>query len=316
MPTLFPLSSPLLQKSVFIFLVLLILFTSFLNSAMALFAGLVVGLLLGNPFKTHTGKTSKYLLQAAVVGLGFGIDLYQVAETGLMGIVYTFVSLAVTMLVGLLLGKIFYTPPRLTHLVSSGTAICGGSAIAAVAPAIKANDQEISVALGIVFVLNAVALFVFPSIGEMLHLTQEQFGVWAAIAIHDTSSVVGAATRYGDEALQIATTLKLTRALWIVPLVLVSSFIFKSEEKKLSIPLFIVLFVLASVISTFIPVVATVSPAIVGTAKKGLLLSLFLIGANISLSALRSISPKPFWQGLLLWLFVSAASLAIIYGLG
>lgn len=316
MSKLFPLPSPLLQKTIFIALVLLILFTPYLNSAMALGAGLVVGLLLGNPFQAHTGKISKYLLQAAVVGLGFGIDLYQVAETGLMGAVYTFVSLAGTMLVGLLLGKLFYTPPRLTHLVSSGTAICGGSAIAAVAPAIKANDQEISVALGIVFVLNAVALFIFPPIGQALNLSQEQFGVWAAIAIHDTSSVVGAATQYGEEALQIATTLKLTRALWIVPLVLVSSLMFKEGEKKLSIPPFILLFVLASVISTFIPIVETVSPAIVALAKKGLLLSLFLIGANISLSALKAISPKPFWQGVILWLFISVVSLAFIYGLG
>ncbi|MCP2043801.1 YeiH family protein [Pontibacter sp. HSC-36F09] len=316
MSKLFPLSSPLFQKTIFIAFVLLILFTSLLNSAMALAAGLVVGLLLGNPFKARTGKISKYLLQAAVVGLGFGIDLYQVAETGLMGIVYTLVSLAATMLIGLLLGKLFYTPPRLTHLVSSGTAICGGSAIAAVAPAIKANDQEISVALGIVFVLNAVALFIFPPIGNALGLSQEQFGTWAAIAIHDTSSVVGAATRYGDEALRIATTLKLTRALWIVPLVLVSGLMFKDGKKKLSIPTFILLFVLASVISTFIPAVEVVSPTIVLLAKKGLLLSLFLIGANISLSALKAISAKPFWQGVILWLIISVVSLAVIYGLG
>ncbi|MDO6390370.1 putative sulfate exporter family transporter [Pontibacter sp. BT731] len=316
MPKLFPLPSPLLQKTIFIAFVLLILFTSLLDSAMALGAGLVVGLLLGNPFEAHTGKISKYLLQAAVVGLGFGIDLYQVAETGLVGAVYTLVSLTTTMGVGLLLGRVFGTPSRLTHLVSSGTAICGGSAIAAVAPAIKANDQEISIALGIVFVLNAVALFVFPPIGNALGLSQEQFGTWAAIAIHDTSSVVGAATRYGDEALQIATTLKLTRALWIVPLVLVSSLLFKDGEKKLSIPTFILLFVLASVISTFIPAMEAVSPILVMLAKKGLLLSLFLIGANISLSALKAISPKPFWQGLLLWLFISVTSLAVIYGLG
>ncbi|MDX5419002.1 MAG: putative sulfate exporter family transporter [Hymenobacteraceae bacterium] len=316
MSKLFPLPSTLLQKTIFLAFVILILFTSLLNSAVALLAGLMVGLLLGNPFIEHTGKISKYLLQAAVVGLGFGIDLYQVAETGLTGIAYTLVSLAATMLIGLLLGKLFYTPPRLTHLVSSGTAICGGSAIAAVAPAIKANDQEISVALGIVFVLNAVALFVFPPIGSLLGLSQEQFGIWAAIAIHDTSSVVGAATRYGDEALQIATTLKLTRALWIVPLVLVSSLLFKDGKKKLSIPIFIVLFLLASVLSTFIPAVEIFSPTVVMLAKKGLLLSLFLIGANISLSALKAISPKPFWQGVLLWLFISVVSLAVIYILG
>ncbi|PKV63103.1 YeiH family protein [Pontibacter ramchanderi] len=316
MPKLFPFPSPLLQKAIFSALVLLILFTPLLNSAMALAAGLVVGLLLGNPFQSHTGEISKYLLQAAVVGLGFGIDLYQVAETGLTGIVYTLVSLGATMLVGALLGKLFYTPPRLTHLVSSGTAICGGSAIAAVAPAIRASDQEISVALGIVFVLNAVALFIFPPVGAALGLTQAQFGTWAAIAIHDTSSVVGAATQYGEEALQIATTLKLTRALWIVPLVLVSSLLFKNGEKKLSIPTFILLFLLASVVSTFIPTLAMVSSGIVLLAKKGLLLSLFLIGANISPSALRSISAKPFWQGVLLWLFISATSLAVIYQLG
>lgn len=316
MSRLFPLPSPLLQKLFFLALASLILFTPYLNSAMALGAGLMIGLLIGNPFKEHTGSLSKYLLQAAVVGLGFGIDLYQVAETGLMGMVYTFVSLAATMLIGLLLGKLFYTPPRLTHLVSSGTAICGGSAIAAVAPAIKANSEEISVALGIVFVLNAVALFLFPPIGHMLELSQEQFGTWAAIAIHDTSSVVGAASRYGDEALQIATTLKLTRALWIVPLVLVSGILFKSGEKKLHIPLFIVLFVLASVLSTFLPALAGITPDLVAVAKKILLLSLFLIGANISMQSLRAISARPFWQGVLLWLFVSISSLAIIYTFG
>ena len=313
MPKLFPLPSALLQKTFFIAFVLLILFTSLLNSAMALVAGLVVGLLLGNPFRHHTVKGAKLLLQAAMVGMGFGIDLHQVAETGLIGMVYTFVSLAATMLVGLLLGKLFLTPPRLTHLVSSGTSICGASAIAAVAPAIKANDEEITVALGIVFILNALALFVFPPVGHLLQLTQEQFGIWAGIAIHDTSSVVGAAARFGDESILIATTVKLTRALWIVPLVLVSGLMYKTGERKLSIPLFIVLFVLASVISTFIPAVANLSPEIIAIAKKLMLLSLFFIGANISLRALKSISPKPFWQGLLLWLFVSITSLAIIY---
>ncbi|WP_242927408.1 YeiH family protein [Pontibacter vulgaris] len=309
-------SSPLLQKSTFILFVLLILLTSFVSSAVALLLGLLVGLLVGNPFKNHTGKISKYVLQAAVVGLGFGINLYQVAETGLSGIVYTFASLAVTMLLGMLLGRLFYTSPKLTHLVSAGTAICGGSAIAAVAPAIKAEPEEISVSLGIVFILNAVALFVFPGVGKWLHLSQEQFGLWAAIAIHDTSSVVGSASRYGDHALQIATTLKLTRALWIVPMVLVSSLLYREGKAKVIIPLFIVLFILASVASTFIPAVTSFSPLIVLIAKKGLLLSLFLIGANISLNNLKTISAKPFWQGLILWLIVASVSLAIIYFAG
>ncbi|MFD2247129.1 YeiH family protein [Pontibacter ruber] len=313
MPKLFPLTSPLLQKTIFIVLVLLILFSPFFSSPLALLAGLVVGLLIGNPYTKYSGKASKHVLQGAVVGLGFGINLYQVAETGLSGIIYTFASLAATMGIGLLLGRFFKTPSKLTHLVSSGTAICGGSAIAAVAPAIKAEGRDISVALGIVFILNALALFIFPWVGNLLHLSQEQFGIWAAIAIHDTSSVVGAAARYGDEALQIATTLKLTRALWIVPLALISGLLYKDGKAKVSIPLFIVLFVAASVLNTFLPALATITPAILWLAKKGLLLSLFLIGANISLSSLKSISAKPFWQGLILWIIVASTSLAIIY---
>ena len=308
-----PLLSPLLRKSIFILLVFLILLTPFFSSPVALLAGLVVGLLVGNPYPQYTGKASKYVLQGAVVGLGFGINLYQVAETGLTGILYTFASLATTMVLGLLLGRLFKTPPKLTHLVSSGTAICGGSAIAAVAPAIKADSKDISVALGIVFILNAVALFIFPWIGQLLHLSQEQFGIWAAIAIHDTSSVVGAAARYGDEALQIATTLKLTRALWIVPLALVSGLFFKDGNAKVSVPVFILLFVLASVLNTFLPALATVTPTILWLAKKALLLSLFLIGSNLSRNTLQSISARPFWQGLILWIIVASTSLAIIY---
>jgi uncharacterized integral membrane protein (TIGR00698 family) len=311
LPTLRP--PVLLQKVVFVLLLALILFTPWFSSPLALLAGLLVGLFLGNPFQAVTGKASKYTLQAAVVGLGFGINLYQVAETGLDGIIYTFASLTITMLLGLLLGKLLGITPKLTHLVSTGTAICGGSAIAAVAPAIKASAQEISVALGIVFILNAVALFVFPVIGHALHLSQNQFGIWAAIAIHDTSSVVGAAARYGEEALQLATTLKLTRALWIVPMVLASSLLFKEGKAKVRVPLFIVLFLLASVLSTFIPLLAAHTAPILYVAKRGLLLSLFLIGANLNMQTLRSISAKPFWQGLILWLVVASVSLGLVY---
>jgi uncharacterized integral membrane protein (TIGR00698 family) len=300
-------------KTLYLLIIILIVFTSFFSSAIALLAGITIGLLFHTPFSVFTQNASKYTLKASVVGLGFGINLYQVAETGLSGILYTAASLLFTMLIGLLLGKIFLTPAKLTHLISTGTAICGGSAIAAVSPAIKANSQEMSVALGIVFILNALALFIFPSIGEALQLSQEQFGIWAAIAIHDTSSVVGAAARFGNEALQIATTLKLTRALWIIPMVLVSGFLFRSENKRISLPAFILLFLLASVLFTFIPVVATVAPALVFLAKKGLLLSLFLIGVAINLSTLKSISLFPFLQGFILWIVVAASSLAIIY---
>ncbi|WP_299823973.1 putative sulfate exporter family transporter [uncultured Pontibacter sp.] len=311
----YQISTPI-QKFVFVILMLALLFTPFFSSPLALLAGLVVGLLIGNPFPAASSKGSKYILQAAVVGLGFGINLYQVAETGLSGLLYTFSSLALTMLLGLGLGRAFGIAPKLTHLISAGTAICGGSAIAAVAPAIKASSKEISVALGIVFILNALALFIFPEVGHVLQLTQQQFGLWAAIAIHDTSSVVGAATSYGDEALQLATTLKLTRALWIVPLVLVSGFLFKTEGTKVSIPTFILLFILASVLVTFVPVVKTVSPFILLAAKKALLLSLFLIGANLNMETIRSISAKPFYHGFILWVLVALSSLLVIYFLG
>lgn len=308
--------SPVIQKLVFILLVLLLLFTPLFTSPLALLAGMVVGLMVGNPFPAVSVKGSKYILQAAVVGLGFGINLYQVAETGLSGLIYTFVSLALTMVLGLALGKKFGIAPKLTHLISAGTAICGGSAIAAVAPAIKASAKEISVSLGIVFILNALALFIFPEIGHSLKLSQTQFGLWAAIAIHDTSSVVGAASRYGDEALQLATTLKLTRALWIVPLVLASGFLFKTEGNKISIPTFILLFILASVLITFVPALSTVAPFILFAAKKALLLSLFLIGANLNMVTLRSISARPFYHGFILWVLVAFSSLFVIYFLG
>lgn len=305
---------PLLQKTIISGLVLAILFIPGFSAPLALLAGLIVGLLLGNPWQKITTTASKYALQVAVVGLGFGINLYQVSETGLTGIVYTATSLAITLALGFILGRSLKIAPKLSHLVGVGTAICGGSAIAAVAPTIKANAQEISVALAIVFILNAVALFVFPVAGHWLGLTQQQFGVWAAIAIHDTSSVVGAASRYGNEALQIATTLKLTRALWIVPMVLLSAFLFKTKETKLKLPLFIPLFLLASILYTFVPPVATIAPVVVTIAKKLLVLSLFLIGVNVNLETLRTISARPFWQGLLLWLLVAILSLlAILY---
>ncbi|MFD2514953.1 YeiH family protein [Pontibacter locisalis] len=305
--------APLLQRLVYVTVVFTILFTDIVSSPLALLAGLLAGIFVGNPFPTFSAKASKYVLQIAVVGLGFGINLHQVINTGLSGLLYTFASLLLTMLLGFALGKKLAVPPKLTHLISSGTAICGGSAIAAVAPAIKADVREISVALGVVFILNAVALFVFPLIGNALNLSQQQFGLWSAIAIHDTSSVVGAASRYGDEALQIATTLKLTRALWIIPMVLLSGLLFKAGNTKIKFPAFILLFVLASLMATFIPALAFVIPAILFAAKKGLLLSLFFIGVNLNMSTLRSISAKPFYQGLLLWLLVAGSSLALIY---
>ncbi len=305
---------PLLQKTIIAGLILAILFTAYFSAPLALLLGLVMGILVGNPWQAYTSKGAKYALQIAVVGLGFGINMYQVAETGLTGLIYTAVSLGFTLLAGYLLARMLGVGPKLSHLVNVGTAICGGSAIAAVAPTIKAEPQDISVSLAIVFILNAVALFVFPALGSWFDLTDEQFGTWAAIAIHDTSSVVGAASRYSQKALEIATTLKLTRALWIVPMVLLSAYLFRSKETKLSIPLFIPLFVLASVIFTFIPSAQTIAPILVTIAKRILVLSLFLIGININLATLKTISARPFWQGLLLWLLVGTLSLlGVIY---
>ena len=245
----------------------LVLVTDWLSAPLALSAGLVLGLTLGNPYPAQLGKVTRYALQASVVGLGFGINLYQVVETGLTGFLYTLVSLVVTLGFGFVLAKMLNVGDKLSALISAGTAICGGSAIAAVAPAIRAGKEDISVALGVVFILNAVALFLFPIVGTQLGLSQVQFGVWAAIAIHDTSSVVGAATLFGEEALKIATTLKLTRALWILPLVLLAGFVYKTEENKTAFPKFILFFLAASVISTFLPDVAGVYALLTKIAK-------------------------------------------------
>lgn len=303
---------PLLQKIIIAGVILVILFTPFFSAPLALSVGLLIGLLLGNPWQKHTAVASKYALQFAVVGLGFGIDLHQVSATGLSGILYTAISLSVTLGLGFILGKALGIQPKLSHLIGVGTAICGGSAIAAVAPTIKAEPAEISVSLAIVFILNALALFIFPVVGHWFELTQSQFGVWAAIAIHDTSSVVGAASKYGADALQIATTLKLTRALWIIPMVLLSAFLFKTKETKLSLPLFIPVFVVASILYTFVPAISAVAPVIVSVAKKLLLLSLFFIGINLNLKTLKTISAKPFLQGFILWILVAVGTLLVV----
>ncbi|WP_276499437.1 YeiH family protein [Pontibacter litorisediminis] len=301
-----------IQLGIFWLILLLIVITDLIGAPLALFSGIVLGLIFGNPYPAKLSKFTKYALQASVVGLGFGINLYQVVETGLTGFFYTAISLIATMMVGLLLAKLLGVEKKLNHLISAGTAICGGSAIAAVAPAIKASEKEISVALGVVFILNALALFVFPFIGNQLHLSQEQFGVWAAIAIHDTSSVVGAATEFGEKALEIATTLKLTRALWILPMVLITGFLFKSEGKA-SFPKFILFFLVASLFSTFLSGLSEVFGWLTMLARKGLIISLFLTGAGISMSLLRTISIRPFLQGVVLWLVVATGSLLAVY---
>ena len=279
-----------------------------------LFLGLAYALLCGQAFPALNRKVSKSLLQYSVVGLGFGMNLHASLASGREGMLFTIVSVVGTMLIGMLIGyKLLRVDRDTAYLISSGTAICGGSAIAAVGPVIKAKPSSMSVALAIVFVLNAVALFIFPVIGHWLGLTQQEFGTWAAIAIHDTSSVVGAGAAYGEEALQVATTIKLTRALWIIPLALATSFIFKSDGRKVTIPWFILYFIIAIVLNTYLlDAVPAVGTAISGFARKCLTLTMFFIGASLSTDVLRSVGLKPFVQGLLLWIVISIGSLLYI----
>ena len=292
----------------------LAMLASWVTPPVALFLGLVFALVCGQAYPKFNKKVSKKLLQYSVAGLGFGMNLHASLASGKEGMMFTIVSVVGTMLIGMFIGRKMLKVSRDTsYLISSGTAICGGSAIAAVGPVIKAKDSDMSVALATIFVLNAIALFVFPVLGEWMGLTQQEFGTWAAIAIHDTSSVVGAGAAYGEEALQIATTIKLTRALWIIPLALVTSFIFKSEGKKVSIPWFILWFIVAILINTYVlDGMPEVGKAISGLARKGLIITMFFIGASLSTDVLKAVGVKPLVQGVLLWLVISMGSLAYI----
>lgn len=280
--------------------------------AVALFLGIAIALTIGAPYPKSNKKVSKYLLQASVVGLGFGMNLHSALASGKEGMLFTIVSVVGVMVVGVVLGKLLRVNPKNAYLISSGTAICGGSAIAAVAPIIDADDNDTSLALATIFILNAIALFIFPPIGEALGLTQQQFGTWAAIAIHDTSSVVGAGAAYGEEALQVATTIKLTRALWIFPLALVSVLIFRSKGKRVAVPWFILFFILAMVANTYINIPSEVSGTIVAIARRSLSLTLFLIGCGLSLSAIRKVGAKPLILGVVLWALISVVTLLVV----
>ncbi|MDD3210900.1 YeiH family protein [Bacteroides graminisolvens] len=290
-------------------------YTHWLTPPVALFLGLAFALLCGQAHPKFNKKTSKYLLQYSVVGLGFGMNLHAALASGKEGMEFTILSVVGTMLIGWFIGrKVLKVDRDTSYLISSGTAICGGSAIAAVGPVLRAKDSEMSVALGTIFVLNAIALFVFPVIGHWLGMSQHEFGTWAAIAIHDTSSVVGAGAAYGEEALKVATTIKLTRALWIIPLAFVTSFLFKSKGQKISIPWFIFFFILAMVVNTYLLAGAPqVGQIINHIARKGLTITLFFIGASLSRDVLKSVGIKPLVQGVLLWMVISLGTLAYIY---
>jgi uncharacterized integral membrane protein (TIGR00698 family) len=306
------------MKIVF-FLLIIVCLTPFVSPPIALVLGLILAFTAGNPFPAESKKATKYLLQASVVLLGFGMNLTAVVKAGRDGVLFTIATIFGTLFLGFLIGKLFKINEKISALISSGTAICGGSAIAAVAPAIDADSDEISVSLGTIFILNSVALFVFPVIGQALGLTENQFGVWAAIAIHDTSSVVGAAARYGDEALKIATTVKLARALWIAPIALVFAYLYRAKNShkktKIAVPWFIFLYLLATVVRTYTPpeVPPSIFEAVVNLAKAGLTVTLFLIGASLSRETLRKVGVKPLVQGIILWIVISVVSLWAVW---
>ncbi len=277
---------------------------------------LLAGILLTNFFRSTTVKSKsslvKRLLQVSIIGLGFRMNINNALEVGKEGLLLTIFTLVFVFLLGWGLSKVFGLDKKIAYLISSGTAICGGSAIAAVAPLIKANEKEISIAIGTVFVLNAVALFVFPVIGHLLELTQHDFGIWSAIAIHDTSSVVGAASQYGEEALEIATTVKLSRALWIIPLSIMTAIIFRQTEKGIKFPYFILLFISAMLISSWLPQFAELFSWISYIAKRLLVLTLFLVGTQLTLETIKTAGVKSMLFGSILWIAVSVVSLVVI----
>lgn len=307
------------QKAVF-FILLFFILSPWGSPAVALSLGLVVALTLGHPFPKLAGKPTTYLLQASVVLLGFGMDLAAVYTAGKTGILFILGVVFGALLLGFLLGKILKTPGKITTLISTGTAICGGSAIAAVGPAIKAENDEMSVSLGTIFVLNAIALFAFPLIGHSIGMTQGQFGLWSAIAIQDTSSVVGASSAYGPEALAIAATVKLARALWIAPLALALAFIYreKGSKAKVSIPWFIFLFVGAAAFRTYAPsfILPSIFDSLVLIAKAGFTVTLFLIGLSLSREMLKRVGWKPFLLGSILWVVIASISLWAVLSFG
>jgi uncharacterized integral membrane protein (TIGR00698 family) len=301
----------LLQKIIF-FTAAILCLTSFVSSPIALALGFILAISIGNPFEKNLHKYIHLLLQISIVGLGCGLQLNEALRAGKEGLILTVLTISTIMILGYLFGKIFKLEKSLSYLISVGTAICGGSAIAAISPIIKPETKQISLALAIIFTLNSIALFVYPVIGHSLHLSQEQFGLWCAVGIHDTSSVVGAASKYGDTALKIATTVKLARALWIIPVSLITMFIFKNKESKIKIPWFIGYFILAILLNTYIPQFKNFSPIIIVLAKSGLNLTLFFIGSTLSLQILKTIGLKPLAIAVSLWVIISIGSLLYI----
>jgi uncharacterized integral membrane protein (TIGR00698 family) len=285
--------------------------TGLISPPFALLGGLIYGLFLTHPFHLESKRLAKFLLQASVVGLGFGMNLHEVVHAGRSGFLYTAVSITAVMLLGLALGHLIHVAKKPSFLITAGTAICGGSAIAAVGPITEANEEEMAVSLGAVFILNSIALFLFPAIGFALHLSQSQFGLWSALAIHDTSSVVGATARYGPAALAVGTTVKLARALWIVPLSIATALALKSKA-KVQWPWFILLFCIAALANTMLPTFNPAFAVLSRLGRIGLTVTLFLIGTGLNKETLKKIGIRPLLQGLTLWIIVGSATLALV----
>ncbi len=299
-----------LRPALFIALIILSL-SPWMNPPLAMVLGFTFNLLLGNPFEHYNKNAVNWSLKTAVVGLGFGIHYEKAFEAGQEGFILTVATIALTLILGYFLGKAVRLNRKSSYLLSSGTAICGGSAIAAIAPIIKAEERDISMAMGTVFLLNSVALLLFPILGEWLEMSQQEFGTWAAIAIHDTSSVVGAAGTYGEEALEIATTIKLARALWIIPLALITTRLFKSEG-KIKFPWFILLFISAMLLNSLVGIPENLSSTISGLARNVLTATLFLVGAGLSVEKIKKAGWQSLVLGLGLWIFISISSLIAI----
>lgn len=299
-----------MPKNIF-FIGLILAASGLLSPPLALIAGLLYGFSFEHPFHVESRRLSKFLLQASVVGLGFGMDLHQVLEAGRSGFIYTAASITVALLLGWGFGKLLRVKEGTSFLISTGTAICGGSAIAAISPITNASEEEIAVSLGTIFILNSVALLIFPLIGTALHLSQTQFGLWSALAIHDTSSVVGATARFGVIALAVGTTVKLARALWIVPLS-IGTAIVKKSSACIQWPWFIAFFCFAAIVNTYFSPLHAAYPALRRLGIVGLTVTLFLIGTSLSPKTVRAVGLRPMLQGIFLWIVVATGSLALI----
>ena len=311
-----------LTAKLIFFAALALSFSGWLSPPLALTAGILFGFSFAHPYASQSRAAARFLLQASVVGLGFGMNLHEVLKAGRSGFLYTAISISFAILLGLALGKLLSVRGNASFLITTGTAICGGSAIAAIGPILQANEEEMAVSLGTIFILNSIALLIFPPLGNTLHLSQPQFGLWAALAIHDTSSVVGAATKYGPQALLIGTTVKLARALWIVPLALATAAIERNRSQnipasgdsrpRIPFPWFIGFFVLAAILNTYLPAFEPLAHWLFTLGRLGLTATLFLIGSGISRATLKEVGWRPLLLGVLLWLGVGFTSLYFI----